>query len=441
MSSTLRSMGTYKEKNVYLDENDSRKSYKQIRVMNMETGDFWEFDDSNLVLRTHSYSDYSDPDLSHQWYRKMAVSHSKANQIENGMSDNAKKFTNEDKTKDADPFSTQLVWEGRITSNQQKTDLVYLVFDHGMNPLTLAYGSPMFMKFFSDPRNRMRFYIRLLALLKRMVEKLNRRLCTFAPSAIGLTKRVSEEDGSVQFYPVYREFYNAVKLDEKCKSYQKAYNPTSVTMGPLETEEKYLQRVEVFSVGMIIHYLESHFAFGAFQNYGEESDVPDWVASLKPSDELAETMVNQETQAPQFSMRDIFTKALETETAYRGLEETTSNTYSNKASKNNLRFIRQACGKYFELNPIVTVTQNVSYKNCMGFNASTDANGYLLEVYNDFFTFVDSMTNQNNTTLYQRPTYDEGIAKISEFLEKFESILQQIPVENLTFTEQQRLLI
>ena len=189
------------------------------------------------------------------------------------------------------------------------------------------------MKYFVDPRNRMRFYIRLLVLLKRLIERVCRRLCTLAPTAIGLSKRISNEDGSVQYYPLFREFYNAVKNGEKCRTYQKAYSPTSIMMGPLETEEKMLQRVEVFSIGMIIYYMETHFAFGAYQHYQTDSVIPDWVAGLKPSNELKETMAEA---GDRFSLRDLFTKAMESEKTYRELDETTPDKYCNKSLKGYL---------------------------------------------------------------------------------------------------------
>ena len=211
-------------------------------------------------------------------------------------------------------------------------------------------------------------------------------------------------------------------------------------MGPLETDEEDLKRVEVYNVGIIIYYLESNFAYGSYQNYGEESDVPDWVEGLGPSAELAEDMVNSETQEPEFLISDTLTTALNTEIAYRDLEETTSSTYTNQALKDNLGFVRLACGKFFETNPVVTVDQDVGYENSMGQTGTSDANEYLLEVYNDFFAFVDTMTNQNDSSGDPRPTYDEGISKITEFLAEFESIIEQIPSTNLIWGEE-RLLI
>ena len=217
IASTRRSMESYKDTNVYLPKYDDDNNYQQMRTVNLETGDFWEFESPNVVLQAQSYTDYTDPGISDRWYRKMEVSNSRASQIGDGLWSNAGKFLEEDKTADADPFAAHLVWEGKITSKDHSTNLIYLVFDHGADPLVTAHGIPEFLEFFSDPRNRMRFYIRLLVLLKRMVEKLNLRLCSFSPYGIGLVK--SDEDGTVDYFPVYREFYNAVKLGGKCKSY------------------------------------------------------------------------------------------------------------------------------------------------------------------------------------------------------------------------------
>lgn len=437
ISTTFASMATYKDKTVYSDENDGKVSYNNIRMMNGLTGEFFEFSQDNLLLKSANSSDYADEDTAERWYRKMMVTNSKSNEIELGLSNNSEQFKREDLVQDADPFSARVMWEGRIKSDEQTKVLIYLIMHYGDHPLSFAYGDGEFMTFFVDPRNRMNFYIRLLALLKRLIEKLDRRLCTFAPTAIGLVKRASKEDGSLQYYPVIREFYNAVKLNQDCKTYQMAYSPSSIILGPLETESKMMERVEMFSIGMIIYYMETHFAFGAYQNYDAASPIPDWVAGLKPSDEFKEMMTKA---GDTFSLRDLFTKANQTETAYKKLDETTGQTYSNKALKNNLRFLRQTCGKFLEANPFVTEAQDVTYTNCMGMNSTIDANKYLLEVYNNFFEFVDSMTNQNNTTLYQRPTYDQGIAKITEFLGQFKDILGQVPKKNVVWY-QERLLI
>ena len=286
----------------------------------------------------------------------------------------------------------------------------------------------------------MKFYVRLVALLRRMIVKLGLRLCAFNPYGIGLTER--DKGGVVEFYPVYRDIYHATGLGELCSSFQPVYNPTSVEFGDLEMTEIFQKRIEIYSAGLTIYYMEVNYAFMAYQNNCAQTNIPEWVLGENPSAELFETFstTQEDNEFASFSMKELFKTTIDLEETYRHTKGTLSRNYSNSAFKNNLRFLRQTCGKYFELNPIVDSAQNINYTNCMNLTSSQDANTYMTQIYSEFFVFVDSMTNQNNGTLFQRPTCDEAITKFSDFQSKFEEVFRQIPNQHLVFTNR-RLLI
>lgn len=425
------------------DSKESRKEvYERIAYLNQLTGDFNEFSPENVISENGSSTDYKDPEIPHRWYRKLYVSKSAIQRMNKGLNANANAFMTEDQEPDQNPFAVTLVYAISIKMTDTPGSVVYLAFDHGMTPIANMLKTPEFMTFLKDPRNRFKFYIRLVVLLKRMSEKLGVRLAVIGPYGIGLTKRSTESDG-LQFYPVVRDYYHAVPLGDKVESCTPIFNPTSVIFGQIEPDLKYQQRIEIYSVGLLIYSTEVYFAYGVYQNQEIQSELPDWLLDQNPSNELLETIQveGSEPMEYKFSMEALMSKTLEVEEEYRLSDDCQPENYSNKQLKNNLRFLRQCCLKFFEANPVVTVPQNANYVNFMSMNASMDASAYLTEIYNDLFVLVDSMTNQNNTTLFQRPTYDEGIAKMSDLLTKFDAVLQQVPPENWSFTQQRLLII
>ena len=417
--------------------------YEHITYLNELTGDFATFSQENVIFMGDKNADYKDPTIAHRWYRKRVLQKEGVLRMNKSLARYKMDFMKEDKAENEDPFATTIVYEICITLDDNAGYVIYLAFDHGMSPISNMAKIPDFMAYLKDPRNRLTFYMRLLGLVKRLVEKLGVRLSVFSPFGIGLTKRRVGCNSDLEYYPVVRDYTHVVKLEENMESGSTMFNPTSVIYGAIEPEAKYQQRIEIFSVGMLIYSMEVYYADVVYQNHESETVLPEWLLSQKPSQKLVDEMKVKKSEpvSYKFSMEGLLSKTMDIEESYRTEEGTLPKDYSNAEFKNNLRFLRQCCGKYFEMNPVVNVAQDVNYVNFMNMNSSMDVNAYMTEMYNNFFVVVDSMTNQNNTNFYQRPTYDEGIAKISDILGKMNAVLQQVPQENLVFNQERLLLI
>ena len=427
--------------------------FKMARFINQVTGEFFQINRDNLFFQTENVNDFIDPQDENKWYRKVVIPdrdylyipHSERyshkmiwqdNNIDNIVKglEGASVFNQEQDRPGEVPFATKVTYFGCFQEQGNKDKVLFIAMEGGRRNIKLSLLDPDVIKYFEDPRNRMDFYVSLALLLKRLVENLKMRVCNFSSDGIGL--QLYTDDNGNHITPVIRDTYHAVALGERCWVYDTFYNPTSVAWGDIEMTEKFERRIEVFSLGALVYYMESSFTMQYYDGNKVLPHMPTWLDSLNPPIELKQVLWTAKTNQIQnhYSVIYIWNTIKAIESAERMAPGNGNHNYSNKTLKTHLLFMRKVLQKYLELNPLFSSSsQSLSFYNAAGSKIYMEANRFMQRNYREFLEYMDTLMNQNNMTMYQRPTYDEVIVKLRRFYEDYNTAIEKVDTAYYNF--------
>ena len=200
--------------------------------------------------------------------------------------------------------------------------------------------------------------------------------------------------------------------------------------------EKFEKRIEVFSLGALVYYMESSFTMQYYDGGNVLPHMPTWLDSLNPPIDLKKYLWNNNTRKIQnhYSVIYIWNTIKTLESAVRMAPGNGSHNYSNNTLKTHLLFMRKVFQKYLELNPLFSSSsQTLSFYNAAGSRINMEANRFMQRNYREFLEYVDTLMNQNNMTMYQRPTYDEVIVKLGRFYEDYNTAIEKVDTAYYNF--------
>ena len=408
--------------------------------INEVTGEFFEYKDENILEKMNeSRWSWVDPDQNEVWYSKAKVTASGVIAVGNGLP-NAERLTAEQLVADQDPFSTQLIYSACFF-DEDKTDefIVMLGFNGGVRKVEEKLDNAVFGHWMKDPRNRMNFYARIVGLEKRLAQVLKMRICLFEPSRIGVIE-FGDED-SKEYYPVLTDILHAVNLGEGCITQTPMFSSTSVFFNDIETTEMYQKRIEVYSAGVSIMYIEGIYLNRVVENHASLKELPDWFKQLNPSNDFID-FIKENDDSISFDMEKVALVAFMMEAMYRFQKSTTKSSYSADSFKKNFAIVKASFMETLNQNPLVEGDIQITYKGTMNMSNSVDANTYLKKLYSEFLESVGMMTNENNIGMSGRYTADEAMEALYGVSSKMDGVFGQVDESNWKFaTDWRRSLI
>ena len=412
-----------------------------VRI-NEVTGEFFEYKDENTLEKKNELQwSWADPDQKEMWYFKAKMTVSEVKALAKGLP-NAQRLTEEQSSPDQAPFSTQLIYSACFfDADKQDEFIVMLGFNGGVqNVEKMLVKDTVFGHWMKDPRNRMKFYAQVVGLQKRLAQVLKLRICVFEPSRIGVVEVGDRDEGDQVYYPILTDILHAVNLGEGCVTQTPMFSPSSVFFNNIETTEMYQKRIEVYSAGVSIMYIEGVYLHEVVEGHQSLDQLPEWFEKLNPTSDFVD-FIKENDNSISFDMEKVVLVSFMMEAMYRFDKKTTKATYKADNFKKNFEIVRASYLETLSEHPWVGEGFQITYKGSMNMSNTGDANAYFQTLYLEFFDCLRMMTNENNIGMSGRYTADEAMAALNGVSSKMSGVFEQVEESSWLAMEWRRNLL
>lgn len=288
---------------------------------------------------------------------------------------------------------------------------------------TVAANDPVFLKNMSQFLQRINFYIKFMRVY-REIPFLRQKHCDIRPESFMyrengnvLSQDYANDQTIEEFDPVITNFHKTVSWSINCVNPAPDYTEPEEFDKNLNKTEDYSENVEVFSLSLVILYLETAILDKLVSQIESREVLDKKLEKLPPASNIVKMFLGETESLSKLSLSEnfaAFPKIVEN----WNLKKPEFKKYTNKRFKLEIEWLAKGMKAYYEFILQNKLSDGKKIKN-------------LVAVYEKFLDVLGTMVRKNSISIvYERPSIPSVIRDFLNYQEKISGFKYEVTLRD-----------